>query len=50
MAEEGKEDSHVMGRKLDRPLPPRGCSVAFFLFFALLLTGLAIAFFFYRNK
>lgn len=38
---------HFLRRK-DRPLPPQGCSVAFYIFLFLLLAGLAVCYIFFR--
>ena len=50
--EESEHDDtpHVMGRKAYRPLPPKGCSTAFFIFLAALAIGLTIAFICYKRQ
>ena len=39
---------HILRRK-DRPLPPRGCSIAFYIFFVALV-AILIAFFLIYNS
>ncbi|MBP5541926.1 MAG: hypothetical protein J6X88_09790 [Bacteroidales bacterium] len=36
--------------KKDRPLPKRGCSVAFFIFFALLVIVLIVYYIIYKHQ
>jgi len=43
-------DFEGLMRRKDRPLPPKGCSWAFYIFLFLLLAGLIIAYLFYRHQ
>lgn len=37
-------------RRKDRPLPPRGCSVAFYIFLLLLFALLIVSYILYKNS
>lgn len=39
---------HILRRK-DRPLPPKGCSVAFYIFLLALFIGLALCYILFRK-
>lgn len=47
---ESQQQNHIMGRKIDRPMPPQGCSWAFFIFLALLFIGLFVAYLIFKHR
>ncbi len=49
MAENNFDLNRLFLRK-DRPLPKRGCSVAFFIFFALLVIVLIVYYIIYKHQ
>ena len=53
MNEDNKHETMDWGhflRRKDRPLPPKGCSVAFYVFLVLLIIFLAVYFVKYSNQ
>ena len=47
---ENNFDFHRLFLRKDRPLPKRGCSVAFFIFFALLVIVLIVYYIIYKHQ
>lgn len=50
MSEPANPRFSLFGLRKDRPLPKRGCSVAFFIFFALLVIVLIIYYVIYKHQ
>jgi len=54
MSEEKQEREPIdwgrLLRRKDRPLPPQGCSIAFYIFLILLFVGLALVYILFRHS
>lgn len=48
--DENKSEFERLFMRKDRPLPKKGCSVAFFIFFGLLVALLVVYYIIYKNQ